>query len=409
MKPSTRNTATGSLKPASPSSVSASRRRSEDPCSSANTAAPSVEARIEPSSSPSSVDRSNSTAAARPVTTAVTAVPTTASPSDGRSTGAAPASPVARPPSKRIAASARTPMSARGVVVVEVDAADAVAADRHPEHEQQDERGQADAPASSEATTPARAGRREQDQARLAHGAVPCPRRGGSGVRGARCQRPAVRRAPYQYDAASAASAPGTAHSASPTPGGFPVGTPGTGGGTGHERADPGGQERADDPAVEAVGNEHGEVPERETDHGPDKDRHPFQVGSRPPRAVWGEDTIRRSETDEAAADRVARELDAVAHAELLEDVRAVALDRLLADEQHLGDLLVGVRLGDELDDLLLARGERVVGRRLAGAGALDVARASARAPRRGRGTARRASSARQASTRSRSTAVLST
>ena len=37
----------------------------------------------------------------------------------------------------------------------------------------------------------------------------------------------------------------------------------------------------------------------------------------------------RGSRLDEPAADWVARQLDAVAHAELLEDVRAVALDRL--------------------------------------------------------------------------------
>src|SRR4051812_46541415 len=42
-----------------------------------------------------------------------------------------------------------------------------------------------------------------------------------------------------------------------------------------------------------------------------------------------------RSRLDEAAADRVTRELDPVAHPELLEDVRAVALDGLLADGQH--------------------------------------------------------------------------
>ena len=55
MKPITSSTATGSLKPASPSSVRASRRRSVEPRSSAKIAAPSVEAMIEPSSSPSSV------------------------------------------------------------------------------------------------------------------------------------------------------------------------------------------------------------------------------------------------------------------------------------------------------------------------------------------------------------------
>src|SRR5688500_19545461 len=80
-----------------------------------------------------------------------------------------------------------------------------------------------------------------------------------------------------------------------------------------------------------------------------------------------------RSGLDEAAADRVARELDAVAHAELLEDVGPVRLDRLLADREQLGDLAVRVALGDELDDLLLARRERILGELLAGAGALHV------------------------------------
>jgi hypothetical protein len=38
---------------------------------------------------------------------------------------------------------------------------------------------------------------------------------------------------------------------------------------------------------------------------------------------------------DEAAPDRVAREFDAVPHAELLEHVRAVAVDGLDADDEH--------------------------------------------------------------------------
>ena len=62
---------------------------------------------------------------------------------------------------------------------------------------------------------------------------------------------------------------------------------------------------------------------------------------------------------DEPAADRVAHELHAVAHAELAEDVGAVRLDRLLRELQRLRDLPVGVGLGDQLDDLELARGER--------------------------------------------------
>src|SRR3954451_6189564 len=79
------------------------------------------------------------------------------------------------------------------------------------------------------------------------------------------------------------------------------------------------------------------------------------------------------SRLHEPTPDRIPRELDAVAHPELLEDVRAVALDRLLADDEHLRDLVVGVRLGDELDDLLLAWRERVARRRLPPARALEV------------------------------------
>src|SRR4051812_21232647 len=76
---------------------------------------------------------------------------------------------------------------------------------------------------------------------------------------------------------------------------------------------------------------------------------------------------------DEAAPDRVARKLDAVAHPQLLEDVRAVALDGLLGDVQHPGDLVVGVRLGDQLHDLLLPGGEQLAGRRLSRSRALHV------------------------------------
>ena len=106
MNPSTRNTATGSLKPASPSSVSARRRRSEEPCSSAKTAAPSVEARIEPSSRPSSVERSNSSGGeARDHRGHGGA--DDGEPERRPSTGRNSCQPVARPPSNRITASAR--------------------------------------------------------------------------------------------------------------------------------------------------------------------------------------------------------------------------------------------------------------------------------------------------------------
>src|SRR3954454_24843281 len=42
---------------------------------------------------------------------------------------------------------------------------------------------------------------------------------------------------------------------------------------------------------------------------------------------------------DQPAPDRVPRQLDTVAHAELVEDVLAVAVDGLDADEQGVGDL----------------------------------------------------------------------
>lgn len=48
---------------------------------------------------------------------------------------------------------------------------------------------------------------------------------------------------------------------------------------------------------------------------------------------------VRRSGLDESAADRVAGECDPIAHAELAQNVRAVALDRLLADREQLSDL----------------------------------------------------------------------
>jgi hypothetical protein len=110
MKPITSRTATGSLKPASPSSVRASRRRSVDSRKSAKIAAPSVDEMIAPSSMPSSVEKSNSHDAASPHSTQVPSVPRTARPSDGRSTGRISSNPAVSPPSNRISASATTPM-----------------------------------------------------------------------------------------------------------------------------------------------------------------------------------------------------------------------------------------------------------------------------------------------------------
>ncbi len=57
---------------------------------------------------------------------------------------------------------------------------------------------------------------------------------------------------------------------------------------------------------------------------------------------------------------------------ELLHRPRAVVLDRLLGEVQQLRDLAVRVRLGDELDDLLLALGELARAALLAGEDVLD-------------------------------------
>src|SRR4051812_31814379 len=68
----------------------------------------------------------------------------------------------------------------------------------------------------------------------------------------------------------------------------------------------------------------------------------------------------------QATPDRVAGQVDPVAQPELLEDVRAVALDRLLAQHQQRRDLLRRVALGDQLRHLFLARRQRVLARRSA-------------------------------------------
>src|SRR6185436_12681817 len=69
-----------------------------------------------------------------------------------------------------------------------------------------------------------------------------------------------------------------------------------------------------------------------------------------------GGDRLRLYET---GADGVTGQLQPVAQAELRQQVRPVPLDGLDADEQHVGDLLGGVTLRDELEDLLLAVGDR--------------------------------------------------
>src|SRR4051795_9855209 len=77
----------------------------------------------------------------------------------------------------------------------------------------------------------------------------------------------------------------------------------------------------------------------------------------------WGDPHLR---VDQAAANRVARQVDAVAQPELLEDVRPVALDRLLAEDEQGGDLLRRVPLRDQLRDFFLARSQRVLAIRAA-------------------------------------------
>src|SRR5919202_4048302 len=80
----------------------------------------------------------------------------------------------------------------------------------------------------------------------------------------------------------------------------------------------------------------------------------PDRISARSPSPRWA------SGGDEPAADRVAREVDAIAHAELLEHVGPVAVDGLAADHEQLGDLVAGVALGAELEHLELARGQRM-------------------------------------------------
>src|SRR5436309_2056864 len=75
---------------------------------------------------------------------------------------------------------------------------------------------------------------------------------------------------------------------------------------------------------------------------------------------------------DQPTPDRVAREVDAVAHLELLEDVGPVPVDGLAADDEHSRDLVAGVALGDELDHLELAWRERVQRSRVAGLRAVE-------------------------------------
>ena len=109
MQPTTSRIAIGSLMPDSPSSVRASLRRSVDPRSTAKTAAASVPATVEPSSSASSGSRSNSSPAATAVSAAVASVPSVASAIEVPTTGRISSKPDDRPPSNRMSASATRP------------------------------------------------------------------------------------------------------------------------------------------------------------------------------------------------------------------------------------------------------------------------------------------------------------
>jgi hypothetical protein len=64
---------------------------------------------------------------------------------------------------------------------------------------------------------------------------------------------------------------------------------------------------------------------------------------------------------DEACPDGVAGELQPVAQAEFLQEVRPVPVDGLDADEKDLGDLLGGVAFGHQLEHLLLSRRQDLV------------------------------------------------
>ena len=75
--------------------------------------------------------------------------------------------------------------------------------------------------------------------------------------------------------------------------------------------------------------------------------RRRFATGAPPYRRAVATSFARRGRTlrcrlglDQTAPDRVASQLDAIGHAQFVEDVRAVALDRLDADEKLLRDLL---------------------------------------------------------------------
>src|SRR4051794_25538238 len=76
---------------------------------------------------------------------------------------------------------------------------------------------------------------------------------------------------------------------------------------------------------------------------------------------------------DEADANGVAGQVDPIAQTQLLEQVRAVPVDGLLADAQHRGDLLAAVALRDQLQHLSFAFGQRACVRPVPRSRALDA------------------------------------
>ena len=204
MQPITSRIAIGSLMPDSPSSVRASRRRSVEPRSTANTAAASVAATVEPSSSAGSGSRSRISARRdrgqrRGEQRAERGERRSTSPAPGGS----PSKPLDRPPSNRISASATMPACARELEVVEVDPAEPVGADQHAEAEHEHEAGQAQTPRrerGGETRRQQEAG--EQEELTLVQGLAPCqthapdesPGRPASRRRHLRSARRALRR-----------------------------------------------------------------------------------------------------------------------------------------------------------------------------------------------------------------------
>src|SRR6188508_2929720 len=90
--------------------------------------------------------------------------------------------------------------------------------------------------------------------------------------------------------------------------------------------------------------------------------RHPAsrRPDAGPSHGLW------RATRDEALADGQTSRLGAAGHAKLGEDAADVDMHGALADEEPRRDLAVGAPLGDDRQDLLLARAEAIGGGRSA-------------------------------------------